>query len=40
MLSVEWGFTQRQLLQDFSQIYIEQMLDYQHEKNMTQKHGD
>lgn len=38
-LSVELGFTQRQIMEDFTSSYLELMGDWLYEKAMTQKHG-
>lgn len=39
MLAVEYGFTQKQIYEEFTQNFLDSMLDYQYEKSMTQKHG-
>jgi hypothetical protein len=34
------GFTQKQLMTEFTNTFLDEMLDYQFEKSMRQKHGN
>jgi len=40
VLALEWGFTEKQLKTEFTQSFLEAMLDYHYEKITTQKYGN